>query len=129
MAIDVGTRDPIEVAHRTAVETEPKEIARDLQDLLGQKLVAYAIGNRHPKSVGRYARGERQPSDDSLKRLIDLYTVVGILQGGSATGGTWIKQWMLGSNNRLRGRAPIQVFHDGNPGQVMGAASAFVSGR
>lgn len=129
MAVDIETRDPIEVAHRIAVETEPREIASDLQDLLGQKLVAYAVGDRHPKSIGRYARGERVPADDALEALTNLYTVVCVLKGGRAEYGTWIKQWMLGANVRLGGKAPVQVFHDGGASRVMGAASAFVSGR
>lgn len=129
MAVDTGIRNPIEVAHKIAVETEAREIASDLQDLLGQKLVAYAIGDRHPKSIGRYARGEREPADDALQSLTNLYTVICVLKQGRAEYGTWIKQWMLGANNRLGGKAPVEVFHDGNPTRVMGAARAFISGR
>lgn len=129
MAVDTETRNPIEVAHKIAVETGPKEIASNLQDLLGQKLVAYAIGDRHPKTIGRYARGERDPADDALEALTNLYTVVCVLRGGRAEYGSWIKQWMLGSNVRLGGKAPVQVFHDGNPNRVAGAARAFISGR
>ncbi len=129
MAVDPGIRNPIEVAHEIAVDTEPREMAATLQELLGQKLVAFAIGDRHPKTIGRYARGERQPEDASLGRLTDLYTVVLILERGRADRGRWIKQWMLGSNMRLSGRAPAQVFHEGNAHRVMGAARSFVSGR
>jgi hypothetical protein len=129
MGIDVNMRDPVEVAHEAAVEAEPRHIAGELQRLLGQKLVAYALGDRHPKTVGRYARGEREPEDAALARLVDLYTVALVLQSGRASGDSWIKQWMLGSNMRLGGKAPAQVFHDGHAQRVMGAAKAFVSGR
>lgn len=129
MAVDTGIRDPVEVAHEIAVGTEPQKMAVALQGLLGQKLVAFAIGDRHPKTVGRYARGERHPEDAALGRLTDLYTVVLILERGRAQPGRWIKQWMLGANMRLGGRAPAQVFHEGHSDRVMGAARTFVSGR
>lgn len=129
MAVNVEARDPIEVAHRIAVQTRPRDMASDLQELLGQKLVAYAIGDRHPKSIGRYARGERRPTDDALEGLTNLYTIVCVLKDGRAEYGSWIKQWMLGSNVRLGGKAPVQVFHDGHPSRVVGAAAAFVGGR
>jgi hypothetical protein len=122
-------RDPIEEAHELAVKGEPAQIATELQELLGQKLVAFALGDRHPKTIGRYARGERNPDDAALASLTDLYTVVTILKEGRSTPGPWIKKWMLGSNMRLGGKAPIQVFHDRRAFEVMGAAKSFVSGR
>lgn len=129
MAVQLGTRDPIEVAHAAAVEADPREMAATLQRLLGQKMVAFALGDRHPKSIGRYARGERRPADQVLGRLVDLYALTLILSSGRAEQGSWIKQWMLGSNTRLGGQAPVQVFHQGNRHRVMAAARAFASGR
>jgi hypothetical protein len=52
-----------------------------------------------------------------------------VLKGGRADSGPWIKKWMLGTNVRLGGQAPVQVFHDGHAARVMGAAASFVSGR
>lgn len=40
-----------------------------------------------------------------------------------------VKSWMLGSNPRLKGKAPIEAFHEGHPYEVMNAAKAFVSPR
>ncbi len=117
----------VEHAQRDATEHDIQEVASMLQELLGQKLVAYALGDRHPKTIGRYARGIRQPADDAHQRLVDLYVVVGILRQGMRE--ATIKSWMLGSNPRLKGTAPIEAFHDGRAYEVMGAASAFVSGR
>jgi hypothetical protein len=129
MELDSQIRDPIDVAQEIAVGTKPQQIAAELQGLLGQKLVAFAVGDRHPKTIGRYARGERTPTDAALGSLTDLYTVVLVLERGRAERGSWIKQWMLGSNMRLDGMAPAQAFHDGEAGKVMGAARYFVSGR
>jgi uncharacterized protein len=117
----------IEDAHRAATDSEPSRLAGELQELLGQKLVAFAVGDRHPKTIGRYARGERPPKPHTLGRLVDLYTVVGILRDGMRTSS--IKAWMMGSNPRLNGKAPIEAIHDGRAYEVMGAARAFVTRR
>lgn len=117
----------IERAQHDAAEHDIREVASLLQDLLGQKLVAYALGDRHPKSIGRYARGDRQPADDAHRRLVDLYVVVGVLGQGMRE--RTVKSWMLGSNPRLKGMAPIEAFHEGRAYEVMSAASAFVANR
>jgi hypothetical protein len=120
--------DPlIEDAHRAATDLEPKRLAGELQELLGQKLLAFAVGDRHPKTIGRYARGERPPEAQALGRLVDIYTVVRILDDGMRRAS--VKAWMMGSNPRLKGRAPIEAIHDGRAYEVMGAARAFVAQR
>jgi hypothetical protein len=129
MSTGVSAPNSITVAEGITVGTDPAEMAAELQDLLGQKLVAFALGDRHPKSIGRYARGEREPEEDALTALMSLYTVAGVLKQGRAEYGSWIKQWMIGANHGLGGRAPIQVFHDGNRNQVLGAAAAFIASR
>jgi hypothetical protein len=55
-----------ESAHRCAAELPPAELASELQTVLGQKLVAFALGDRHPKTVGRYARDDRRPDNVGL---------------------------------------------------------------
>jgi hypothetical protein len=120
--------DPlIENAHRAATGLEPKRLAGELQELLGQKLLAFAVGDRHPKTIGRYARGERPPEAQTLGRLVDIYTVVRILDDGMRRSS--VKAWMMGSNPRLKGRVPIEAIHDGRAYEVMGAARAFVAQR
>src|SRR3954451_5040627 len=117
----------IEDAHRAATDVRPPQLAAELQELLGQKLVAFAIGDRHPKTIGRYARGERDPEPETLGRLVDLYTVIRILRTGMRD--HVIKAWMMGSNPRLKGKAPIEAVHDGRAYEVMGAAKTFVTRR
>lgn len=117
--------DVIEEGHRAAMELDHDRLAEELQALLGQKLVAFAVGDRHPKTIGRYARGEREPDAKTLGRLVDLYTVVAILREGMRD--TSIKAWMMGSNPRLRGKAPIEAVHENRAYEVMGAAKAFVT--
>jgi hypothetical protein len=117
----------IEDAHAEATQNDARELASELQELLGQKLVAFAIGDRHPKTIGRYARGEREPDAETLGRLVDLSTIVGILRRGMSAHA--IKAWMMGMNPRLKGKAPIVAVHEGRAYEVMGAAKAFVTRR
>lgn len=119
--------DLVEDAHREATHLDSRELAANLQALLGQKLVAFALGDRHPKSVGRYARGDREPDAATLGQLVDLYTVISILRQGMSE--QTVKAWMMGKNPRLKGKAPIEAVHEGHAYEVMGAAKAFVTRR
>lgn len=121
----MAVQDSFDVGHRQLQDRDAAMIASELQELLGQKLVAFAVGDRHPKTIGRYARGERTPDDSAHQRLVDLFVVVEILKSGMRPEA--VKSWMLGANPRLRGRAPIEVFHDGKTDAVRGAARRFVS--
>lgn len=121
MAVDQFVED----AHRAATGMESARLAGELQELLGQKLVAFAVGDHHPRMIGRYARGERLPEPRALGRLVDIYTVVRILGEGMREQS--IKSWMMGSNPRLKGKAPIEAIHDGRAYEAMGAAKAFVT--
>jgi hypothetical protein len=122
-----AVQDLIEDAHRTATQLDHRELVAELQELLGQKLVAFAVGDRHPKTIGRYARGERNPDPRTLGQLVDLHTVVGILRQSMRDPS--IKAWMMGSNPRLKGKAPIEAVHEGRAYEVMGAAKTFATRR
>ena len=60
------TTTPHSRAHDTAVRTPIREIARELQGLLGQKYTALLAGIRDPKAVGEWARDERAPHAATL---------------------------------------------------------------
>lgn len=116
-----------EMAHDAASQLEAHELAGQLQDVLGQKLVAFAVGDRHPKTIGRYARRERDPDDETLAKLVNLYTLVQLLERGMRRQA--VRSWMLGSNPRLRAKAPIEAFHEGRLADVERAARAFLTNR
>lgn len=106
---------------------DSQELASGLQEVLGQKLVAFAVGDRHPKTIGRYARGDRVPDAATLGQLVNLYTIVEILRDGMRE--ETINGWMMGANPRLKGKAPIEAIHEGRAYEVMGAAKAFITRR
>jgi hypothetical protein len=117
----------VEEAHEVAVNQPIETIASELQDVLGQRIVAYAIGDKHPKTVGRYARGERSKLDPITEgRLIDMYTAFKVLVGPLKP--RTARSWMLGSNPLL-GASPIEMIHQGRTAEVIGAAETFVRAR
>jgi hypothetical protein len=112
---------------RGPLDRSASELAAELQDLLGQKVVAFALGDRDPKTIGRYARADRQPDDAAHRRLVDLHGVVQILKTGMRA--ETVKSWMLGANPRLDGRAPVELLHDDDVDRVRVAARFFVSNQ
>jgi len=118
-----ASNELIDRAHRAAIERDPAELARELQALLGAKAVAHALGDLHPKSVGRYARGTREPGPRVRGRLVDLYIVVEIVRHGMADATS--ARWMLTTNPQL-GTSPLDAIHAGRAFEVMSAAEAFV---
>ena len=118
-----GTR----AAHRQATLTPTSQIAAELQDQLGQRLVAYATGIRTPKLVGRWAVSAHTPNNDTEQRLRALYRTTLILR--AEYGDETIRAWLTGSNPDLNDRAPIELLHDGETVSVFNAADAFVEGQ
>jgi hypothetical protein len=101
----------LEEAHRASVFNTIDEIAGKLQTVLGQRLTAYAVGVKDPKAIGKYARGENEPREDTVQRLRDLYRIVTILGHEQPD---VVRAWMIGSNPYLDDRAPIELLHEEN---------------
>jgi hypothetical protein len=112
-------------AFKEAMTRPISEIAAQLQELLGQRLVAFAVGVRSPKLVGRWAAGDHEPRDEPEKRLRELYRAVLILR--DHYGAETIRAFMVGANPDLEDRAPIDVLHDGRGAEVVRAAESFIN--
>lgn len=111
------------VAYKGATTTPVPEIAAELQDLLGQRLVAYGANVRSPKLVGRWAAGS-DPRDETAKRLRELYRVVLVLRNQGHGPGT-IRAFVNSANPDLGDRAPIDAIRDGLGVDAVHAAEAF----
>jgi hypothetical protein len=123
----VTVQQALDTAHRQATDLTGNELAAELQAALGQKLVAYVVGDSHPKTIGRYARGEREPPNATLARLVNLYNVMSVLEQGMRR--QTVKSWLLGANPHLRDKAPADLLHEGNEAEVMRAARIFINRR
>jgi hypothetical protein len=115
----------LEQVHRLAVVEDLDRIAQSLQETLGQRLTAYAVGSRDPKAIGKYAAG-RHPRSETEARLRDLFQVTRLLldQESAPT----VRAWMIGANPQLEDRAPIELLHQRQIAPVMRAAQAFIQG-
>jgi hypothetical protein len=117
----------VETAHAQEVRESVETIAGVLQRDLGQRLVAFVTGNRSPKVVGRWARGDGEPQDDNAtQRLRGLYRTYLLLS--STEEAPTIRNWLLGANPHLGDQAPIELLREGDPMVVQRAAEEFVHG-
>ena len=115
----------LEQVHRLAISQDVGTLAQSLQETLGQRLVAYAVGIRDPKAIGKYARG-RAPRAGTEARLRDVFQVTRLLLDRESAATT--RAWMIGANPQLDDQAPIELLHQCQLGPVLRAAEAFVQG-
>jgi hypothetical protein len=112
----------LEQAHRDAVRLPIDQVAEMLQQILGQRLTAYAVGVREPKAIGRWARSQNAPRDDTARRLRELYRVARILLARETS--ETVRAWLIGANPLLGDEAPIQMLHKKNARPVLQTAEA-----
>jgi hypothetical protein len=115
---------PTEAAHKEAILASIPDMARELQELLGQRGVAYTTGVRSPKAVGRWLTGT-PPHPNTLKKLRNLYRTVLILR--ESYGPETIRAWLEGANPDLGDCAPIDALRQGREVDVFHAAEGFTS--
>ena len=109
--------------HRRATRETPAELARRLQEILGQELTAITVGVRDEKAVGRWASGKAKPSPVHLETLRHAYRVVELLL--SSEHPDTVRAWMKGMNPFLAEKAPAMELRK-NPAGVLEAARAFL---
>lgn len=113
-------------AHREAVTMAIADVAAYLQDVLGQKLVAYLANVKDPKTVGRWVSGDQRPQPGSEERLRTAYQVFHLLQKGD--GVHVVRAWFVGMNPQLDDESPATAIRKGAFREVLAAAEAFLSG-
>jgi hypothetical protein len=110
--------------HALATRLEVTALARSLQDVLGQRLVAGITGIGDIKAVGKWATGERAPHPDAERRLRHAFQVTQLLlQHESAR---TVRAWFVGMNPELDDRPPALVLAD-QPERVLQAARVFLA--
>lgn len=117
-----ATHSEVSAAYREATRAKVPAIAQRLQELLGQQLVAYAIGVSSPKMVGRWAKGTPPHPGTELK-LRNLYRTVLILL--DSVGPQTVRAWLQGANPDLADVPPVEVLREGRDVEVFHAAESF----
>ncbi len=113
-------------AHRKQVEFTIADVARFLQETLGQKLVALMAGVSDQKTVGQWAKGARAPRPEAEVRLRLAFQVFHLLQDEESP--HTVRAWMIGMNPQLDDESPAEAIRDGRLKDVWVAAQAYVSG-
>ena len=113
-------------AHERAVSFEVKDVARYLQEALGQKLVAYLADVGDPKRVGRWAQGAGAPRAEAERRLRAAFQIFHLLLVHESP--HVIRAWFIGMNPQLDDDSPAQAIREGRLKEALGAAKAFVAG-
>jgi hypothetical protein len=116
---------PTEV-HRTTIEATTASIAGFLQEVLGQRLVAHMAGVSDSKTVGRWAKGERQPRGEAEHRLREAYTIFQLLQTMESP--HTVRAWFVGLNPQLDDESPAQAISEGRTRDALVAAKSFLAG-
>jgi hypothetical protein len=115
-----------ERAHREAMRASIASIAGRLQEMLGQRITAYAVGIKDPRAIGRYAREQSRPGPNTTKRLRELFEITQVLLARETA--ETVRAWLLGSHPLLEDRSPIELLHseDHPPVQRTAATDANV---
>jgi hypothetical protein len=117
---------PAAKAHRQTVESTPADVARFLQDALGQKLVAYIAHVSGPRTVAHWVAGSRSPSAAAEERLRAAFYVFRLL--GEAESSHVVRAWFVGMNPALEETAPATAIREGRLKDAVAAAKAFLAG-
>jgi hypothetical protein len=123
---NVNVRARAQEAHRKAVTVSASEIAKFLQDALGQKLTAHIARVADPKTVGAWASGDQAPRDTSEQRLRAAFQVFHLLQEQDSS--YVVRAWFIGMNPQLENEAPAEALREGRFRDVFLAAEAYLSG-
>ncbi len=115
-----------ERAHAVTVRMSIADIARFLQDNLGQRLTARITNISDPRQVGKWALGNSAPRQDAEDRLRAALQVFQLIQDAESL--YTARAWMIGMNPQLEDEAPLTVIAEGRYKDVMVAARAYVDG-
>jgi hypothetical protein len=115
-------------AHTHAMRASFREVAAELRELLGARLVAYLGGVRETRAVHQWADEHRQPSAEVQQRLrLALQVALPIAE---ADGPEVAQAWFQGLNPQLEDRSPARMLRDGDIEEagpaVIAAARAFL---
>ena len=122
----MDTRTRSAQAHKRAVTFTIEDIARFLQENLGQKLVAYIAGVRDPKTVSKWIGGTQAPRPEADERLRAAFQIFHLLQNEESP--HTVRAWFVGMNPQLDDESPAQALREGRQRDALVAAKAYVAG-
>ena len=126
---EVATKPRTRSRQRQRVAAVP-EVARYLQEHLGQKLTAFLSGVGDPKTVGRWASGKSHPLFTKEVRLRTAYDAARLIT--DRVGDETARAWFLGTSSYLDHTSPAVVLHEAQTPEecrhIVPAAVSFLEG-
>ena len=113
------------VTDRTAGEPRISDIVGYLQEVLGQKLVAYIAEVDDPNTAAGWAAGRLAPRTEQEQRLRCAYQAFQLLV--AREGFSTSRAWFLGLNPTLDDESPARQIRNGAFRAVLIAAEEFVT--
>jgi hypothetical protein len=119
-----------DLAYVNAVRLSSAELAGELRELLGAKLVAYLGGVKETRTVRQWVEGSRQiASTDNQRRLRLAYQAAKLI--AERDDPLVVQAWFQGLNPALADRSPARLLRDGDLDdvgpQVLAAARQFTA--
>ncbi len=118
------------LAHTRAIRASFPEVADELRDLLGARLVAYLGSVQETRAVHQWVDATRTPSDETQQRLRVALQVA--LTIASAESARITQAWFQGLNPELEDRSPARLLRDGELHEVgpavIAASRVFLAG-
>jgi hypothetical protein len=118
----VNTR--VDETYKKSVGADLADIARFLQENLGQKLVAYMTNLSDEKQVGRWSRGEHVPRPENEAALRAAYLIFQLLAEKESV--HIARAWFIGMNPHLDGESPASVIRQTKYREVWLAAKKYL---
>jgi hypothetical protein len=116
------------LSRRRAFEATSSEVARFLQDLLGQQIAAVVAGISQPQLIGHWAHAQGVPPDAAERRLRAAFQAAWLIAQAESTGAA--RAWFLGKSPYLGNRSPALVIADDEEqgsDRALGAARAYLA--
>lgn len=112
-------------AHRRAIEMTFADVARFLADVFGNNLTAYMAKVSSPDTVKSWAGGQepRHQSEARLRNAMQIFQLIREEESDHVA-----RAWFIGLNPQLDNRSPAEAIREGQFGEAMEAARAFIVG-
>lgn len=111
--IEASVAEVLERAHKQSVRVPPADQARFVQDTLGSRLAAAALGLKDTRTLSSWARGGPIRGADGEHRLQVLFRVVTAVTDVYTP--AVAAAFLRGSNPTLDDRSPMIVLADQDP--------------
>jgi len=119
------TLSGIDRAHRESIENSTSDVAKQLLEDLGPKLVSHMLNLADRQTVAAWATGDSNPRQANEDRLRDVFHIYSVLRSNNSK--HTIRAWFIGMNPLLADESPASVIADGRMQDALIAAKSFVT--